>query len=79
MKLTDQIKEKIERADSKEKKQDILNDVKNKVMDAGVILDDSKVNKSVINYIESLNKPMLGYQEPDNFRQAYLDFYDSLL
>ena len=26
MKLTDQIKEKIERADSKEKKQDILND-----------------------------------------------------
>lgn len=45
----------------------------------GVILDDSKVNKSVINYIESLNKPMLGYQEPDNFRQAYLDFYDSLL
>ena len=42
MKLTDQIKEKIERADSKEKKQDILNDVKNKVIDAGGILDDSE-------------------------------------
>lgn len=45
MKLTDQIKEKIERADSKEKKQDILNDVKNKVMDAGVILDDSELEQ----------------------------------
>lgn len=45
MKLTDQIKEKIERADSKEKKQDILNDIKNKVMDAGVILDDSELEQ----------------------------------
>ena len=45
MKLTDQIKEKIERADSKEKRQNILNDVKNKVMDAGVILDDSELEQ----------------------------------
>ncbi len=45
MRLTDQIKEKIERADSKEKKQVILNDVKNKVMDAGVILDDSELEQ----------------------------------
>ena len=43
--LTDQIKEKLESADSIEKKHAILSDVKNKVMDAGVILDDSDLDQ----------------------------------
>ncbi len=45
MKLTDQIKEKIDNAKSEEEVKTILENLKGGVEDAGVILDDEELDK----------------------------------
>ena len=45
MKLTDQIKEKIDNAKSEEEVKTILENVKDGAEDAGVILDDEELDK----------------------------------
>ena len=45
----------------------------------GVIIDDKKVGKDMINYIQKLEKPLLELQDEESFAQAYSDFYDSIM
>ncbi len=45
----------------------------------GVILDDNKVSKDLINYIQTMEKPLLECQDESSFAQAYSDFYDSIM
>ena len=45
----------------------------------GLILEDSKVDKSITAYAKELGKPVLKAQKPEEFAQAYSQFYDTLM
>jgi len=45
----------------------------------GVILGSEKINKDVLKYINSTNKPVLEYQDMDHYIDSYSDFYDNVL
>lgn len=45
----------------------------------GVILEDNDVDASVVEYAKSLGKPVLAAQPKDNYRDAYVEFYDSVM
>lgn len=44
----------------------------------GVIQSSEKVDEEIINYARSKNIPVLDYQAPDNYIDAYNDFYDKV-
>ena len=44
----------------------------------GVILGSPKVNDEVAKYAKSSGKPMLDYQAPESYMDAFNDFYDNL-
>ena len=44
-----------------------------------LILDDDGVGNNVIEYAKQLNKPILMPQPKDSFKQAYSDFYESIM
>ncbi|MBR6775402.1 MAG: glycogen/starch synthase [Bacteroidales bacterium] len=44
-----------------------------------VIFGSEKINPKLEDYIKSSEKPFLEYQSPENYVDAYNDFYDSLL
>lgn len=44
-----------------------------------VIYGSENINPELDAYVKSTKKPVLGYQSPDNYVDAYNDFYDSLL
>ena len=43
------------------------------------IIGSSEINKSILNYIKSLKKPVLGYKPEEEYIDAYSDFYDEIL
>lgn len=45
----------------------------------GVIVGSQGVDPAVLEYAASLGVPMLEYQQPDNYTQAYATFYEELL
>lgn len=48
-------------------------------MSDAIILGSETINSGLIEFIESHNKPLLGYQNDDNYIEAYNKFYDKLL
>ncbi len=44
----------------------------------GVILESKDVDPSIIQYAQSLGRPILGPIEGDSFKEAYSQFYDTL-
>jgi starch synthase len=48
-------------------------------MSDATILGSPEVNKSVLKYIKSLNKPVLEYKSSEEYINAYSDFYDEIL
>ena len=45
----------------------------------GVIKGSEKIHPQLETYIKKLDKPLLAHQSPDNYIDAYSDFYDELL
>lgn len=45
----------------------------------GVVVGSEKVNDEVINYAKEMDKPVLEYQDPENYVDAYNEFYDQIL
>ena len=48
-------------------------------MSDAAIIGSSEINKSVLKYIKSLKKPVLEYKSPEEYINAYSDFYDEIL
>ena len=44
-----------------------------------LILDDDGVDDSIINYAKQMNKPILMPQSRVDFKQAYSDFYETIM
>lgn len=44
----------------------------------GIIQNSEKVNKDVMNFGKELGVPILGYQTPDNYIEAFDQFYDQV-
>lgn len=44
----------------------------------GIIIGSKEINKEVKKYIESLGKPLLGYQDEEEYIDAYNEFYDKI-
>ncbi|MDA3779493.1 MAG: glycogen/starch synthase [Bacteroidales bacterium] len=44
-----------------------------------LIIGNDKIEPELENYIQSTKKPVLGYQDADNYIEAYSDFYDKIL
>ncbi len=44
----------------------------------GIIIGSKEINKDIEKYIESLDKPILGYQGDEDYIDEYNDFYDKL-
>lgn len=45
----------------------------------GLILEDSKVSKDIIEYAQSLGKPVLKAQKEEDYAKAYSEFYETLI
>lgn len=45
----------------------------------GVILDDDNVSSDVVSYAESLGLPILSPQSEDDFKDAYSNFYETVM
>lgn len=45
----------------------------------GVILDDANVSEEITDYAKSLNLPLLPFQEGDTYKDAYNDFYETVM
>lgn len=45
----------------------------------GVIIGSPDVHPALLDYIKDSEKPLLGYQEPDVYLDAYSDFFDEFL
>ena len=48
-------------------------------MSDGIILGSPTINKKVLEYIKSTEKPLLEYQDMDHYVDSYSDFYDNVL
>jgi len=48
-------------------------------MSDAVVIGSPEINKSVLKYIESINKPVLEYKSSEEYIDAYSDFYDDIL
>lgn len=44
-----------------------------------VVIGSPKVDAALMEYIELSGKPVLAYQGPENYEEAYAEFYDKLL
>jgi len=45
----------------------------------GIIFGSKDINKDVEKYIKSQNKPLLGYQDEEDYIDAYNEFYDKIV
>lgn len=48
-------------------------------MSDGIIIGSDHINPDVVKYIEKSGKPLLPYQDPVSYVDAYSDFYDKVL
>ncbi|NOZ46258.1 MAG: glycogen/starch synthase [Chlorobi bacterium] len=44
-----------------------------------IILGSKVINSNLNTFIENMNKPVLGFQDEENYIDAYSDFYDEIL
>lgn len=59
---------------------DYVNIMKNAIdFSDAVIYGSEKINPELVEYVNSTKKPVLEYQSPENYVDAYNDFYDNLL
>lgn len=45
----------------------------------GIIIGSEKINPEIEEYLKTVNKPILPYQDMEHYLQAYNDFYETLL
>jgi starch synthase len=45
----------------------------------GIIIGSEDINKELIKYISTVNKPVLTYKDEAHYIDAYNDFYDKIL
>ena len=45
----------------------------------GIILGSEKINPEITAYLKDCGKPILEYQDPENYTEAYNAFYDQIL
>ncbi len=45
----------------------------------GVIFGNEKINPELEDYARQSGKPVLGYQQPENYMDAYNEFYDEII
>lgn len=45
----------------------------------GVIQGSQNINTEITDYVQQLNIPFLGYQDPENYIDAYNDFYSQII
>jgi starch synthase len=45
----------------------------------GIIIGSEEINKELVKYIDSIDKPVLQYQDESKYVDAYNDFYDKIL
>ena len=45
----------------------------------GIIISSKKINPEIEEYLKTVNKPILPYQDEEHYIQAYNDFYDTIL
>ena len=45
----------------------------------GIIYGSKKINPEIKEYLKESGKPILEYQSPDNYIDAYAEFYDKFL
>ena len=45
----------------------------------GIIIGSEEINEELSNYIKTINKPVLGYHDENEYIDAYNDFYDKIL
>ena len=59
---------------------DYVNIIKNAIdFSDAVIYGSEKINPELVEYVNSTKKTVLEYQSPENYVDAYNDFYDNLL
>lgn len=45
----------------------------------GIIISSPKINPEIEEYLKTVNKPILPYQDEEHYIQAYNDFYETIL
>jgi starch synthase len=45
----------------------------------GVIIGSDKINEELSTYVKTINKPVLGFREENEYIDAYNEFYDNIL
>lgn len=45
----------------------------------GIIFGSTTMDQALVDYVKASGKPFLSYQEPENYVQAYSDFYDQVM
>lgn len=45
----------------------------------GIIIGSPELNEEIMEYLQKTDKPVLGYQDMDQYIDAYSDFYDKIL
>jgi starch synthase len=48
-------------------------------MSDGIIIGSNHIHPDVVKYVEKSGKPMLPYQSPETYVDAYSEFYDQVL
>ena len=48
-------------------------------MSDGIIIGSPQISESLGNYIQKAGKPILQYQEPNHYVDAYSAFYDQII
>jgi starch synthase len=48
-------------------------------MSDATIIGSNEINKNILRYIKSMNKPVLEYKSEEEYIEAYSDFYDQIL
>jgi starch synthase len=48
-------------------------------MSDGIIIGSDHINPDVLKFVEKSGKPMLSYQDPESYVDAYSAFYDLVL
>jgi starch synthase len=48
-------------------------------MSDGIIIGSNHINAEVLKFVEKSGKPLLSYQDPESYVDAYSAFYDQVL
>jgi len=56
-----------------------LNVTKMAIQHSDVVIGDEKINADVLKHLKGLEKPQLGFKSPNEYMDAYNEFYDLIL